>query len=285
MSAKARATSSSRSRGVRRGQAAQHAGPDAGEPVGHGRVEPSAGASSGHLDGGVGATEPVEDHRLGRDHADPCRQGDVVAGQPVGVALPVPALHAVPQPQAHARAQRQPLGHEVTHLADGPGDAPAAVLAGGDHPGQVAGPVDAGAPADGGQQGQGLAEAGAVGPLRLHGHGQVVPEQVAGLVRRGGAADVLEQRRPEDVAHLGLGQVHRPGQAGGDQAAPHGLLRLLAHAEVGGHRQRRQQVGEPQVVVAHSTPSRWPSSPPAAPPAAGGMGRPTDAPASLGRPR
>jgi len=138
---------------------AQQVGPDPPEPVGHGRVEPAAGAPPGHLQGRLRTAEPVEDDRLGRDHGEAGRQGDVVAGQPVGVAPAVPALHAVQQPQPDTRAQPQPLGHQGAHLADGPGDGPAPLLAGADRPDQVAGPVDAGAPAGGGQQGQGMARA------------------------------------------------------------------------------------------------------------------------------
>jgi hypothetical protein len=42
-------------------------------------------------------------------------------------------------------------------------------------------------------------------------------------VSRGRAPDMLEQGRVEDVAHVGVRQVHRSGHARGHQAAPHGL--------------------------------------------------------------
>jgi hypothetical protein len=55
---------------------------------------------------------------------------------------------------------------------------------------------------------------------------------------------VLEQRRVVHVPHVVVGEPQPAGQAGGENAAAHRLVGLLAGAEIGDEREAGEKVGE-----------------------------------------
>jgi hypothetical protein len=82
----------------------------------------------------------------------------------------------------------------------------------------------------------------------------VASQQLRGLMRVRGAADVLQERHVVDVRRVG--QIELVRQRGGDHRGACRFARLEAHADVGDARQPHEQLGEPEARHAQSMPRR-----------------------------
>jgi hypothetical protein len=183
------------------------------------------------------------------DLRDPGRQLDRLLPLAARRPLAVPPLEHVAEPAAHALVEPNPRRRAHRDLAV------RARVAVGDplgprrrHPGRaqprerarVRGQVRQVAE-------QHLGRAAEVGPHRRALHGDLVAtEQRRGLVRVGGAADVLEESGVVDGT--GVGRADLLGEPRGDQARARRLARLEPHADVRDQRQADEELGKAQAL-------------------------------------
>jgi hypothetical protein len=233
-----------------------HQGPD--DP----RVEHATGPAPQRRHRGVRPAQVVQARGVGRDLGDAGHDGDVVPAQPLRRPAAVPPLADLVEGPLDAGAEAEAPGRCACHLA-GPGVVHAAEL----RPvlGHVAGdPPPVGARHALQQRGhearRDLGGVGQVDRRRRGGHAAFVAEDRRRLVGEGGAPDVPEEGGVEGVGHLGLGEPDAAGERGGEEAAPHRLLRREAEAEVRRDGEAAEQVGETQ-PFAHGPSVARPAAP------------------------
>ena len=206
-------------------------------------IEPAASTLSHAADRGGSAFERVE--RDGsRGHGGQARGERNVVALAADRPLAVPALEGLADRALHSVGQSEaPRGHRGD-FADGALD--------------VAAPADSAdrirddartlarrtVRANRGKQRQHFPRTALVGSGEQRARRQLVAAEVRGLlVRRGRAAEVLQQRRVVHVCDRGLGQREPAREAGRHEAGTGRLLVRRAHAEVGDQRERHQQLG------------------------------------------
>ncbi len=106
------------------------------------------------------------------------------------------------------------------------------------------------------KQSEHLPRADRVGSLRDAAHRRPVrSEQERFLVQRRGAPQVLEERRVVDIGDLALAERQVSADLGREHGGADRFLGLLAHRQIGGERERREQVGESK-LLGHDPPPR-----------------------------
>jgi hypothetical protein len=195
---------------------------------------------------GLDAAPPVKGHRVLCDLDDPHRQGHILPSDPPGVAPAVPALVHVPECALQVGPEAEPLGQPSGDLAVGDRGRPELRhrherLR--DPPRALQGRVPLAQAAE--HAGHDLGRRSEVqrhepGPRR-----QLVAERLGRDLGFGGAAQEAQQGEVVDDVELGPAQVERIAETGRQHARAEGVLDRLAHAQVGGQRERRDKLGQP----------------------------------------
>jgi len=217
------------------------------EVVGEIRVEQAATPAADDLDRPLHARGGVQQGGGAAQRRQPGTERDVIAVESIRDALAVPPLVGVVDAALHLRGQAESSGGIASDLAGRRGRLHPDALPTADGDEREPDPFPQRMPTcQAREEGrEHLPGVGQVGLRRRRVHGQLVTDELTGLVRVAGAADVVQQGRVQRRSDLLIGQVERSTDRGREGGGSCRLACRDPEAQIRQARQPRQQADQP----------------------------------------
>lgn len=206
----------------------------------------------GHLDGGVRATNTVEDHHLVGQFTQACRQTDFGASETLRDSVPVPPLEHLVNPREDTRIKVESFREPGCYLTVRLEDQRVSGVPRAQHPRQVLGSIPACASCRRGEQPCHVAPVAEVGLFARRSRLQLISAKEKRLLMRGrGAPEVPKQAGVVDIASFAVACAHSARQFSGDQTRPNRLFRRLPGPQIRHDGQGSQHIGQAKAQLTH----------------------------------